>query len=58
MVIFLYLCIVKRKGYHIVLTQDIRFLFTMINVKRRIYVYIQNRVIKCWNKNRALTLQC
>lgn len=59
MVTFLHLCIVKRKGYHIVLTQDIRLLFTRINVKRSIYVDIQKRVIiKCWNKKRALTLQC
>lgn len=58
MVTFLQLRIVKRKVYHIVLTQDIRFLFTMLNVKRSIYVDIQKRVIKCWNKKRALTRQC
>ena len=57
-VTFLHLCIVKRKEYHIVLTQDIRLLFTRINVKQSIYVDIQKRVIKCWNKKRALTRQC
>lgn len=57
MVTFLYLRIVKRKGYHIVLTQDIRLLFTRINVKRSMYVDIQKRVIKCWNKKRALILE-
>lgn len=56
MVTFLHLCIVKRKGYHIVLT-DIRLLFTRINVKQSIYVDIQKRVIKCWNKKRALILE-
>lgn len=55
---FLYFCIVKRKAYHIVLTQDIRFLFTRINVNQSISVDIQKRVIKCWNKKRALTGQC
>nr|DAY48874.1 MAG TPA: hypothetical protein [Caudoviricetes sp.] len=38
MVTFLHLCIVKRKGYHIVITQDIRLLFTRVNVKRSVYV--------------------
>lgn len=38
MVPFLQLCIVKSKGYHIVITQDIRFLFTRVNVKRSVYV--------------------
>lgn len=58
MVTFLHLRIVKRKGYHIVITQDIRLLFTRVNVKRSMYVYIQKRVIKCWNKKRTLTRQC
>lgn len=56
MVTFLHLCIVKRKGYHIVITPDIRLLFTRISVKRSMYVDIQKRVIKCWNKKRALIL--
>ena len=90
MVIFLFLCIVKRKGYHIVMTQDIRLLFTRVYVRRsvsvrrsvrvsvnvisgRVYVRrdirkgirkgkrkrdIRKRVIKCWNKEGALTRQC
>ena len=38
MVIFLFLCIVKRKGYHIVMTQDIRLLFTRVYVRRSVSV--------------------
>lgn len=38
MVPFLQLCIVKRKGYHIVISQDIRLLFTRVTVKRSVYV--------------------
>ena len=33
-----YISSVKRKEYHIVLTQDIRLLFTRVNVKRSVYV--------------------
>ena len=57
MLTFLHLCIVKRKWYHIVITQDIRLLFTRISVKRSMCVYIQKRVIKWWNKKRALILE-
>nr|DAP31044.1 MAG TPA: hypothetical protein [Caudoviricetes sp.] len=31
--------------------------FTRISVKRSIYADIQKRVIKCWNKKRALILE-
>ena len=40
MVIFLFLCIVKRKGYHIVMTQDIRLLFTRVYVRRSVRVSV------------------
>ena len=58
MVSFSQLRIVKSKGYHKVITQDIRLLFTRLNVKRSMYVDIQKRVIKCWDKKRALIRQC
>lgn len=35
---FLHLRVVKRKGYHEVIAQGIRFLFTSVSVRRSVYV--------------------
>lgn len=54
MAIFSELCDVKRKGYHIVITQDIRLLFTRINVKRSVYVISKSVLLIVGIKKRAL----
>lgn len=57
MVTFLHLCIVKRKGYHIVITPDIRLLFTRISVKRSMYALFKSVLLNVGIKKRALILE-
>lgn len=57
MVTFSHLRVVKRKGSHIVLTQDILY-FSQGKRKAKRIRDIQKCVIKCWDKKGALTRQC